>query len=203
MPVHPDVVPILEELDAHRVRFETLCRSLTADQLDRPVPESTWRVRDFITHLCTLDGPIGGLFRDVIEGRAVGVRTPDGAPWDVDAWNEVQVQERRARPVEELLAEGAALRAPLRREMERMDERALATRIQFQGDAKRPPAEVELRRWMRGWCKHDPIHTADMLRALPEHATPEVLAWIDDPVVGGYQRIMNAGGRESGAGGRG
>lgn len=201
--MHADVAAIIEELDAHRERFAAFCRALTPAELDRPVPDSTWLVRDFIAHLATLDEPIAGMFVSVNAGRDPGIRTPDGAPWDVDAWNEVQVQARRTRTVEELLDEAATLRAPLRDELARMDERALASTVRFRGDAKRPAAEVELRRWLRGWCKHDAMHAADMLRAMPAQETDEVRAWISDPVVQGYLRLMNPGGQGAGAGGRG
>ncbi len=39
--MHPDVDAVITELDAHRARFEELCRSLSAEELDRDVPGST------------------------------------------------------------------------------------------------------------------------------------------------------------------
>jgi hypothetical protein len=189
--MHADVAAVIEELDAHRARFEELCRSLSDEELIRPVPQSDWLVRDFIAHLATIDGPIVEMFESINSGRDPGIRTGDGQRWDVDIWNEGQVQKRRALSVDELLSQAAATRAPLRESLMRMDERALASTLKFGGDSKRPPAEIELRRYLRGWCKHDPMHAVDMLRALPDRLTADVQQWIDDPVVQGYQQMMN------------
>jgi len=192
--MHPDVASVVEELDGHRARFESFCRSLSDDELNRSVPASTWLVRDFIAHLATIDGPITEMFAAVAEGRDPGIRTADGTRWNVDDWNEDQVQARRTLTVEQLLAEAAASRAPLREALMRLDEDALARKLKFGGDAKRAPGERELRGFMSGWCKHDPMHAADMLRALPERlaASHDLRAWIGDPVVQGYQRMMNS-----------
>ncbi len=189
--MHSDVELILNELDTHRVRFAVFCRSLSPEELARDVPNSTWMVRDFIAHLATIDGPIGDMFETVLAGRDPGIRTGDGERFDVDRWNEARIQERRGRSVDDLLAEAAAARAALRRQLAQLQEEHLATTIKFQGDARRPPAEVELRRYLRGWCKHDPMHVVDMVRALPEKRTPAIEQWLDDPVVAGYQAAMN------------
>lgn len=189
--MHADVAAVIEELDAHRARFEELCRLLSDEELDRPAPRSDWLVRDFIAHLATIDGPILEMFESINSGRDPGIRTGDGQRWNVDIWNEGQVQKRRTLSVEELLSQAAATRAPLRDSLMRMDERALSSTLKFGGDAKRPPSEIELRRYLRGWCKHDPMHAVDMLRALPDRLNPDIQKWIDDPVVQGYQQMMS------------
>ena len=89
--MHPDVELVVKELDDHRVRFEAFCRSLSPEELDRAVPNSSWLVRDFVAHLATIDGPVGEMFASVHRGADPGIRTSDGARWDVDRWNEVQV----------------------------------------------------------------------------------------------------------------
>jgi len=189
--MHPDVEEIVDELDRHRVRFAVFCRSLSGEELERDVPNSTWKARDFIAHLATIDGPISEMFASVIAGRDPGIRTGDGERFDVDRWNENRIQERRDRTVDNLLAEAASARVTLRRRLAALDEGHLAARIKFQGAARRPPAEIELRRYLRGWCKHDPMHVVDMLRAVPEKKTRIIAEWVDDPVVAGYQAMMN------------
>jgi hypothetical protein len=189
--MHPDVEAVIAELDAHRERFEAFCRSLTGEELERPVPRSSWRVRDFIAHLATIDGPVMRMFEDVHAGRDEGLRGPDGGRFDVDGWNEERIQERRQRSVEDLLGEAAEVRAQLHEVMATLDEGDLAHVIKFIGDAKRPPGEVRLGAYLRGWCKHDPMHALDMSRALPERLTPELQAWFDDPIVARYQAAMN------------
>lgn len=187
----PELRAVVEELDEHRRRFEQFCRSLSDEQLDRPVPPSTWLVRDFIAHLATIDGPVTEMLRTIREGRERGVRDGDGNRFDVDGGNDRQVERRRSRSVEELLAEAAERRAVLKEQLTALTAENLASTMKFGGDSKRPPADIQLLRYLRGWCKHDPIHVADMLRALPEARIPEVEQWLDDPVIAGYQAMMN------------
>ncbi|MCC7364037.1 MAG: DinB family protein [Dehalococcoidia bacterium] len=185
------VSEVIAELDAHRVRFEQFCRSLSEEQLNRDVPQSTWKVRDFIAHLATIDGPVGEMFRTVHAGQDPGIRDSDGGRFDVDNWNDRRVLERRERTVEELLAEAATSRAELRQHLAALTDEDCARTMKFGGDSRRPPAEFPLGQYLRGWCKHDPMHAVDMSRAIPEAITPEVAEWFADPVVQGYQRQMN------------
>ena len=62
----------------------------------------------------------------------------------------------------------------------------------FDGDAKRPPGNVPFGMFLAGWAWHDPIHAADMLKALPELAAdPAIKSWVENPFVRGYQAMMN------------
>jgi DinB superfamily len=188
---HPIVSRVIDELAAHRATFEAYCRSLSEEQLNRPVPQSTWLVRDFIAHLATIDEPVGEMFQTVHAGRDPGIRTQDGERWDVDRWNEDRIQERRAWSVEEVLGEAAKTRGELLVHLSALDENDLAKALKFGGDARRAPAEYPLGAYIQGWCKHDPMHALDMSRALPEAMTPELEQWFADPVVQGYNRQMN------------
>lgn len=189
----PDVEAVLAELDGHRIQFTVLCRSLTEDQLQRPVPQSTWLVRDFIAHLATIDGPVGEMFASVHAGADPGIRSSDGERWDVDRWNEDRVQERRELSVDDLLMQAAVERTKLRSQLGALTDEDLDKKIKFQGDAHRPASEIGLRSYLRGWCKHDVMHAVDMLRAMPERMTPRLEHWLDDPVVQMYQKAMNEG----------
>lgn len=187
----PDVEAILNELDGHRIQFAVLCRWLTPEELERPVPGSTWLVRDFIAHLATIDEPVGEMFRTIHEGGEPGIRTADGDRWNVDSWNERRIQERRGKAVDDLLEEAARSRTVLRGHLARLTQEDLARTIKFAGDARRPPSEIPLHSYLKGWCKHDVMHAVDMLRAMPEKMTPRLEHWFDDPVVRGYQAAMN------------
>jgi hypothetical protein len=187
----PDVAAVVEELDAHRQRFEAFCRSLSLEQLRRAVPRSSWQVQDFVAHLATIDEPISEMFRTIHAGGDPGLRSADGAPFNVDHWNDSRVAERRDRPLDALLAEAARTRAGLHTTLKALDANDVQKVIRFGGDNKRPAGEIRLLDFLRGWCKHDPMHAVDMMRALPEVESPELAAWFDDPTIRGYQAAMN------------
>lgn len=191
--MHPDVAAVVKELDDHRARFETFCRGLSDEQLNRPVPRSTWFVRDFIAHLGTIDGPVGEMFATMHSGGDPGFRTRDGAKWDVDSWNDDQVMARREWDVEKLLGEAAGARAVLHGHLDALTGEDIQKTLKFGGDNKRPASEVRLLDYLRGWNKHDPMHVVDMVRALPELVTPDLERWFDHPAIRGYQAAMNAG----------
>lgn len=184
------VLEVIEELDGHRAKFEAFCRLLSRGELERPVPNSTWQVRDFIAHLATIDVPVGGMFRSMHIGEDPGIRNPDGGRFDVDNWNDLQVEERRTHDLETVLSEAAKTRADLKAQMYVLTDQDLARTLKFGGDSKRPASEIPFGSYLRGWCKHDPMHAMDMSRALPERQA-ELAAWFDDPIIQGYQNAMN------------
>jgi hypothetical protein len=148
-------------------------------------------VKDFISHLATIDAPVGRMFQSVHEGREPGMGSEPGEKFNVDTWNDHRVEERRGLTVDQILAEAATERAALHAVMAQLTAEDIATNMKFGGDSKRGPAEFPLVQYLRGWNKHDPMHVVDMMRALPELASPELDAWFDDPVIRGYQAQMN------------
>lgn len=189
-----DTIPtLISTIEANRTRFDDFCLSLTPDELDRPVPQSTWLVRDFITHLATLDPIIDSWLSRVADGHLPETAIDaDGRPFDVDAYNDAEVAARRTIPIPDVLSEAARNRAQLIATLRRLTDDQIEQKMQFAGDAKRPPGEIPLKAFLTGWAQHDPIHVADMLRALPQRATdPTLTTWLDNVYVKGYQRIMN------------
>ncbi|OAI41284.1 hypothetical protein AYO38_04015 [bacterium SCGC AG-212-C10] len=175
----------------HRAKYEDFCRSLQKDELALPVPNSTWIVKDFISHLATIDGPVETMFRNVHTGAGGAFERSGDEKWNVDSWNDHMVEVRRDKSVDEILAEAAATRATLRQAMSDFTQKDLDYEMVFGGDSKRPAGKVLLGQYLRGWCKHDPMHAVDMMRAMPGRMTPELAAWFDDPVIAGYQAQMN------------
>ncbi len=188
---HPDVAPAVRELDGHRTRFIELCRSLSEEELNRPVPHSTWIVRDFIAHLATIDPTVLTIFRRITARDAEGRQSDGSGHLDIDEWNDAQVAKRRDWPLEDVLAEAATNRVEMRDFLATLTAEDLARPFPFEGDGKRPPADITLLQYLRGWCKHDVMHAVDMARALPERMTPDLETWFDDRVVTGYQEAMN------------
>ena len=184
---------IIGAIREHRQRFDRFCRSLSEEELACPVPESTWVVKDFVSHLATLDPEMTRSFKAAAAGRPEeATRAADGSPFDLDAFNDAQVAERRGWPLERILEEASRNRAGLIETLERLTDEDIAQVVHFRGDAKRSPADLPLRVFLLGWSMHDPIHAADMLKALAERANdPELAAWVDHPVVKGYQAAMS------------
>ena len=187
------LVGVIEAVIENRTRFEAFCRSLDDEQLSRGVPDSDWAVRDFVAHLDTFDVPMTRWLDGIARGEdaPLGV-TDDGVPWDVDAFNDAQVLSRRSWPLDQVLAEATQNRARLIEALQALSGPAVDRTMHFAGDRKRKPGDIPLRLFLAGWAQHDPIHAADMLKALPERAEDAPLrAWIDNPIVRGYQRAMS------------
>jgi len=187
------VQPVVDVIVADRARFERFVRSLSDEELLRPVPESTWVVKYFVSHLATLDATIIPWFAAIVDGSTASLG--GGKAFDIDAYNDAKVAKRRDRPIEQILAEAARERADLLALMGRFGDATLTQSIHFGGDSKRPASEIEFGRYLRGWARHDAIHTADMLKALPERrGEPELAAWLAEPEVAGfiefYQKAM-------------
>ena len=184
---------LTDKFRTNRERFEAFCRSLSDEELERPVPDSTYRVKDFASHLATLDTELVRWFEAVREGRSdEPSRSADGSRFDVDKWNDAVVAERRDWSLDQIFVEAASNRERLLSALEALDDEAIERTVHFSGDNKRPPADVPFKLFLYGLTRHDPIHVADMLKALPERADdPELKAWLDDPAVKWYQVAMS------------
>ena len=71
---------VIDQIIENRRKFEDFCFSLSDEELDRPVPESTWLVRDFAAHLATLDPGMAQLFEATVRNERM--TTPDGGTFD-------------------------------------------------------------------------------------------------------------------------
>lgn len=183
---------IIETIKDGRRRFNVFCLSLSEEELARPVPDSTWTVRDFIPHLGTLDTELIRWLEDIANGVPdATVQGADGRPFDLDSWNDSTVAERRTWTLDEIFDEAAANREMLIATLKKLTDEQTESVVRFGGDNKRPPADVPLKLFLAGWAHHDAIHVADMLKALPERADdPEMQAWLDHPAVAWYQQTM-------------
>jgi DinB superfamily len=175
------VAAIVREIEEHRTRFEDFCRSLSDEELDRLVPpDREWQVKDYISHLATIDQGVQPWFEALAQGKETPRAGTEGQErFDVDRWNQGQIERRREHDVEQILAEGARHREMLKATMNAFQEATLESVFHFPGDAKRPPMDIPFGMYLRGWAKHDPMHAHDMLRALPERADdPGLRDWL-------------------------
>lgn len=183
------VITVIRE---NRRRFEDFCFSLSEDQLSRPVPDSVWIVKDFASHLDTLDTTFVEFIGVVERGGNIDMaRDGSGAPFDLDAWNDAQVAARRAWSIARIFEEAAENRAKLIDALGRLTEEQISRPMHFT-DPKRGAADFPLKAFLVGWAQHDPIHAADMVKALPELASDAGIAtWLANPFVTGYQASMS------------
>ena len=156
-----------------RATFEAFCRSLSWDELQTVIPGLTWRVQDYIAHLATIDIFVADWFEHHAAGKPWRPRLEDGSPFNIDAWNEARVQERRDATVEDLLGEAARHRERLWAAVEGFSEAHLTAPFNFRGQ------DITHLRYLQLWTAHDPAHTLDMLGGLPpERRDTDMDAWL-------------------------
>jgi hypothetical protein len=177
---------------SNRERLEAFCGSLSDEELARPVPTSTWVVKDFISHLATLDTQSVRWFEALAKGAKDPSGYVDGTRFDIDEWNDEIVAKRRDRSVDQIFAEAAENRERFLTALEQLTDEQIERVVHFGGDNKRDPADIPFKLFLSGLTRHDPIHVADMLKALPERANePGMQEWLDDPAVKWYQNAMS------------
>lgn len=181
---------VIDEFARHRTQFEALCRSFTDEELATTIPGSHWTVRDYIAHLCTIDGLIVAGFAPMSGQTMPPPDVPVQAPFDIDDWNEDAVRARSDASIEDLLAEAARHRANLIKVIEPLQDSDLDRVIDYGGDRKSlglAPSKVRFGGLLWGIAIHDPTHTRDILRALPARAEQrwisEWLASVNDSMI--------------------
>ena len=190
----PRLRATIQTLRTERRRFKRFCTGLSPEDLARSVPGSDWTVKDFVIHVATLDAAYRGWFEALAGGPAVAQHR--GSPdFDVDAYNESAVAARRDLSLDAILAEGDEFRTAVVAALSRLGDHQLDASVRFGGDRKRPARTLSLVDLLRGWPRHDAIHVADILKAIPHSASaPEAVNWLHEPdvaaAVEGYRQAM-------------
>jgi hypothetical protein len=171
--VDPRVEPVVHETNENRVQFEAFCRLLSPEQLSAPVPASIWQVKDYISHLASIDIWVGEWFEHLADGRRWRPAGEHGAPFSIDTWNQSRIDERHDTSVDGLLREAAEHRERLWTTVDRFSPEVLDQTFNFRGH------DITFLRYLQLWAGHDPAHTTDMLRALPALASePSLKTWL-------------------------
>lgn len=180
--MNPRVRLVIDEFARHRTQFETLCRALTPSELLTPIPGSHWTVRDYIAHLCTIDGLIVPGFAAQVGQSAPLPNVPFPNPFDIDDWNDSAVRARADASIEDLLAEAAVHRERMVRAISEFTDAHLDNIIDYGGDRKTlnlPKSKVRFGGLLWGIAIHEPTHTRDIIRALPERGKePWIAEWL-------------------------
>ncbi len=187
---------VIDEFARHRRQFTVLCHSLTADELATPIPDSHWTVRDYIAHLCTIDGLIVPGFAARVGERAPLPDVPFPNPFDIDEWNDAAVAARSGASIDGLLAESEVHRGRMIASIAKFTDDDLDAIIDYGGDRKSlnlPKSKVRFGGLLWGIAIHEPTHTRDILRALPARREQ---AWISEWLASTSDAMIPQGVRE-------
>ncbi len=167
--------PVVRKANENRVFFEQWVRSLSPEQLQAVVPGGTWRTKDYVAHLASIDIYVGEWFEHVADGKRWHPNnSEDGSPFNIDTWNEARITERRDASLDELFVEAAETREKILAAVDRFTPAILDTAFDFRGNP------TSYQRYLELWTLHDPAHSFDMLRGLPElKGDTELRAWLD------------------------
>jgi len=180
--MNPRVRLVIDEFARHRTQFETLCRALTPSELVTPIPGSHWTVRDYIAHLCTIDGLIVPGFAAQVGQSAPLPNVPFPNPFDSDDWNNSAVRAHADASIEDLLAEAAVHRERMVRAISEFTDAHLDNIIDYGGDRKTlnlPKSKVQFGGLLWGIAIHEPTHTRDIIRTLPKRGKePWIAEWL-------------------------
>ncbi|MEO8538532.1 MAG: DinB family protein [bacterium] len=180
--MNPRVQLVIDEFARHRTQFTTLCHSLSAEELAAPIPGSHWTVRDYIAHLCTIDGLIVPGFAAQVGQSAPLPDVPFPNPFDIDEWNDSAVSARTNASIDDLLAEANTHRERMVKAIAEFTDAQLDAIIDYGGDRKTlnlPKSKVRFGGLLWGIAIHEPTHTRDIVRALPARAEePWIAEWL-------------------------
>jgi hypothetical protein len=132
----------------------------------------TWRVQDYIAHLASIDIYVADWFEHHADGTRFRAMNDDGTPFNIDTWNEARIVERTDASLDDLFGEAARHRDRLWAAVNRFTEDQLAQQFNFRG------RDITFLRYLQLWTAHDPAHTADMLKGLPNTRREEVSGWL-------------------------
>ena len=84
--------------------------------------------------------------------------------------------KRRDWSLDQIFDEAETNRAAFLEALQELDDEKIEQVVHFNGDNKRDPADIPFKLFLFGLARHDAIHVADMLKALPERANDPELA---------------------------
>ncbi len=165
--------PVVEEANENRRLYEAFCRSLSPRELESPIPATTWRVKDYVAHLASIDIYVADWFEHLADGKRFRARNDDGSSFNIDTWNESRITERIDAPLDDLFGEAARHRERLWNAVDRFSPQLLDEQFSFHD------SDITYIRYLQLWVAHDPAHSVDMLCGLsPERRDAALDGWL-------------------------
>ncbi len=94
---------VIDELNGERARLLAVLDNVNDDNAQRVV-HGDWRVQDIIAHIAS--GEKGSLtYAKLVAANKPTAPSPDGEPFDLDRWNQAQVNRRRGKSLAEVIDE--------------------------------------------------------------------------------------------------
>ena len=87
-----------------------------------------WRVQDILAHIASGEKGTLTYAKMVVTGRPMGASISDGEPFDLDRWNQAQVNKRRSKSLREVADELNANRKATLDYISELDAETLALR---------------------------------------------------------------------------
>ena len=100
---------LIAELNADRAKLLELIARLDEAHAQKIV-YGDWRVQDILAHIASGEKGTLTYARMVAAGRPMGATMSDGEPFDLDRWNQAQVNKRRSKSLQEIVDELTANR---------------------------------------------------------------------------------------------
>jgi len=143
------------EIEAARQDLRAAIQALADEEWDRPTTNPAWTARDLLTHLAIAEPGLLARMRRVLAGTS---ELP--ADFDLNRYNQRQVDKRRGSTIRELTDSLAASRQDTLRFLDELDDQQLDVRG---WNASRQ--EVSIATIFETMARHEREHARDILTA--------------------------------------
>jgi hypothetical protein len=118
---------LIAELNTDRAKLLDLVARLD-DAHAQQIVYGDWRVQDILAHIASGEKGTLTYAKMVAAGRPMGASMSDGLPFDLDRWNQSQVNKRRSKSLSEIVDELAVNRKATLEYASGLDSETLARR---------------------------------------------------------------------------
>jgi uncharacterized protein (TIGR03083 family) len=159
----PWVEPVAKELREGRSDVARTARQLLPEHWMLPSPLEGWSYKDLLAHLASGDWVFQWMLRSALGEDEFDI-LERGFQY-VNEGNAQRIEERRARSVEDLIAEVHSEGERTQGLLARLDDTLNVTKVV----GRRPTGEdVTIEQWVLGFPQHDKLHGAQLKTALDQ-----------------------------------
>jgi hypothetical protein len=160
----------IDMLATERERLIAWLRGVPQTDWEKLSPDGTWKARDYIAHLASIDPLLVAIMRSFQRESGAGAASDAARRFSIDDWNEDQILERRERSMDELIGEMERSRPQLNEALAAFTDQQLDTTFYFGGDKSRSPRDIKIAEFLGALAYHDRWHMEDARRAIAGEA---------------------------------